>query len=73
MYPNYYCYCHKSERYSEINSKKYRLVIMDAEGKTTFGACIYDSLEEMNEAMAEVRDVLTKYGINSHVGYMEVG
>lgn len=72
MHPNYYCYCHKSERYSEINCKKYRLVIMDAEGKATFGACIYDSPEEMNEAMTEVRNVLTKYGIQSHVGYMEV-
>lgn len=73
MHPNYYCYCHKSERYSEINSKKYRLVIMDTEGKITFGVHIYDSWEEMHKAMDEVRGVYAKSGINHHVGYMEVG
>lgn len=52
-------------------SKKYHLIVMDAEGKTTLGR-IYDSFEEVHEAMIELRVLYAKNGISHHVGYMEV-
>jgi hypothetical protein len=51
--------------------KKYQLVIMDSEGKTTYGRT-FDSWNETFEAMMELRDIYAKNGINHHAGYREV-
>lgn len=53
------------------NSKKYQLVVMDEEGKTTLGR-ICDSFEEVHDAMIELRVLYAKHEIHYHVGYMEV-
>jgi hypothetical protein len=51
--------------------KKYQLVIMDSEGKTTDGKT-FDSWDETFKAMMEIRDIYAKMEINHHVGYREV-
>lgn len=51
--------------------KRYQLVIMDADGKTTYGKT-FDSWSETFNAMIELRDVYAKNGINQYVGYREV-
>lgn len=53
------------------NTKKYQLVIMDTEGKTTYGR-IFDSWSETFEAMIELRNIYAKNEIAHHVGYREV-
>ena len=53
------------------NTKKYQLVIMDSEGKTTYGKT-FESWDETFKAMMELRDTYAKYEINHHVGYREV-
>ena len=52
-------------------TKRYQLVIMDAEGKTTYGRT-FNSWSETFEAMMELRNVYAKMDINHHVGYREV-
>lgn len=64
MHPNYNCN-------SCPNKKKYQLVIMDEEGKTTYGRT-FDTWSETFEAMIELRNIYTKNEINHHVGYREV-
>lgn len=51
--------------------KKYQLVIMDEQGKTTYGYT-FDSWNETFDAMIELRNIYAKYNINHHVGYREV-
>lgn len=51
--------------------KKYQLVIMDEDGKTTYGKT-FESWKETFEAMIELRNVYAKMKINHHVGYREV-
>ena len=51
--------------------KKYQLVIMDSEGKTTCGKT-FENWDETFKAMMELRDTYSKYEINHHVGYREV-
>jgi hypothetical protein len=53
------------------NAKKYQLVIMDCEGKTTYGKT-FKSWPETFEAMMELRNIYAKNEINHHVGYREV-
>ena len=53
------------------NTKKYQIVIMDAEGKVTYGKT-FDSWNETFEAMIELRNVYARMEINHHVGYREV-
>lgn len=53
------------------NKKKYQLVIMDADGKTTYGK-IFESWSEIFEAMIELRNIYAKNEINCFVGYREV-
>lgn len=53
------------------NKKKYQLVIMDSEGKTTYGKT-FESWNETFEAMMELRNIYAKMEINHHVGYREV-
>ena len=72
MHPNYDCYYCRSERYNKDNSKKYQLVIMDVEGKTYLSGRIYNSFEEVHEAMIELRVLYAKNEVSHHVGYMEV-
>ena len=51
--------------------KKYQLVIMDADGKTTYGKT-FNSWSETFEAMIGLRNTYAKMEINHHVGYREV-
>lgn len=51
--------------------RKYQLVVMDAEGKTTLGRTYY-SFEEVHDAMIELRILYAKHEVSHHVGYMEV-
>ena len=51
--------------------KRYQLVIMDTEGKTTYGKT-FDNWDETFEAMIELRNIYAKNEINHHVGYREV-
>lgn len=51
--------------------KRYQLVIMDSEGKTTYGKT-FDNWNETFEAMMELRNIYAKNEINHHVGYREV-
>ena len=51
--------------------KQYQLVIMDPEGKTTYGKT-FESWNETFEAMMELRNIYAKNEINHHVGYREV-
>lgn len=53
------------------NQNKYQLVIMDAEGKTTYGRT-FDSWSAVFEAMIELRNTYAKMEINHHVGFREV-
>ena len=53
------------------NTTKYQLVIMDAEGKVTYGKT-FGSWQELFEAMMELRNTYAKMEINHHVGYREV-
>ena len=53
------------------NTKKYQIVIMDTEGKTTYGKT-FESWSETFEAMIELRNIYAKMEINHHVGYREV-
>jgi hypothetical protein len=64
MWPGDYC-PHANE-----NKKKYRLVVMESDGRVTVGR-IFDSFEEVHEAMIELRVIYAKHGVNHHVGYME--
>jgi hypothetical protein len=59
-----------SSSYGE-NKKQYQLVIMDAEGKTTYGRT-FESWSETFDAMMELRNIYAKNEINHHVGYREV-
>lgn len=52
-------------------NKKYQLVIMDAEGKVTYGRT-FDNWSETFEAMMEMRNIYAKNEINQHVGFREV-
>ena len=63
--------CWSSYTHYESNPKKYQLVVMDEEGKTTLGR-ICDSFEEVHDAMIELRVLYAKHEIHYHVGYMEV-
>jgi hypothetical protein len=58
-------------RYHEPIAKRYQLVIMDTEGKTTYGKT-FTSWQETFEAMIELRNTYAKMEINHHVGYREV-
>lgn len=51
--------------------KKYQLVIMDEDGKTTYGKT-FTSWNETFEAMIELRNTYAKMEINQHVGFREV-
>ena len=53
------------------NAKKYQLVIMDEDGKATYGKT-FKSWSETFEAMIELRNIYAKMEINYHVGYREV-
>ena len=53
------------------NAKKYQLVIMDEQGKTTYGY-IFDTWSETFDAMMKLRNIYAQYNINHHVGYREV-
>ena len=53
------------------NEKKYQLVIMDEQGKTTYGHT-FGTWSETFDAMMELRNIYAKYNINHHVGYREV-
>ena len=53
------------------NKKRYQLVIMDSEGKTTYGRT-FDNWSETFEAMMELRNVYAKNEINHHVGFREI-
>ena len=53
------------------NAKKYQLVIVDEDGKTTYGKT-FTSWSETFEAMMELRNVYAKMEINQHVGFREV-
>ena len=53
------------------NTKRYQIVIMDSEGKTTYGKT-FESWDETFKAMMEIRDIYAKMEINHHVGYREV-
>jgi len=61
----------RSECRSYEYKRKYQLVIMDSEGKTTYGRT-FDSWSEMFEAMMELRNIYAKNEINHHVGFREV-
>lgn len=64
MHPNYNCNdCPRK--------KQYQLVIMDSEGKTTYG-CTFDNWSETFDAMMELRNIYAKNEINHHVGYREL-
>ena len=65
-------YTYRSERYNKDNSKKYQLVIMDAEGRTYLSGRIYNSFEEVHDAMIELRVLYAKHEVSHHVGYIEV-
>lgn len=62
---------HKCDYGCPCNTKKYQLVIMDAEGKVTYGKT-FDSWSETFEAMIELRNIYAKNEIAHHVGYREV-
>lgn len=64
------CSCSNCNNNNE-NKKKYQLIVMDAEGKTTLGRT-YDSFEEVHDAMIELRVLYAKHEVHHHVGYMEV-
>ena len=51
--------------------KKYQLVIMDADGKATYGKT-FESWSETFETMMELRNIYAKMEINHHVGYREL-
>ena len=53
------------------NTTKYQLIIMDENGKATYGKT-FDSWQELFEAMIELRNTYAKMEINHHVGYREV-
>ena len=53
------------------NATKYQLVIMDENGKVTYGKT-FTSWSETFEAMMELRNVYAKMEINQHVGFREV-
>lgn len=59
-----------SSSYGE-NKKRYQLVIMDSEGKTTYGRT-FDSWQAIFNAMMDLRNVYAENEINHHVGYREV-
>lgn len=65
MWPGDYC------PHAEGNKKKYRLVVMETDGRVTTGR-VFDSFEEVHEAMIELRVLYAKHGVSHHVGYMEV-
>ena len=60
-----------SSTHYESHSKKYQILFMDTDGKVTTGR-IYDSWEEMHEAMVELRVLYAKHEVKLQVGYMEV-
>lgn len=64
-------YCKYSCEMETVNHKKYRIVVMEIGGKTTLGR-IYDSFEEVNNAMIELRMLYVKHEVTHHVGYVEV-
>ena len=53
------------------NKKKYQLVIVDSDGKATYGKT-FESWNAIFEAMIELRNTYAKMEINHHVGYREV-
>ena len=53
------------------NAKRYQLVIMDEQGKTTYGKT-FDTWSEIFDAMIELRNTYAKMEINQHVGFREV-
>ena len=55
----------------QSSHKKYQLILMDTEGKTTLGRT-FDNWDEIHCAMIELRVLYAKHEINYHVGYMEV-
>lgn len=50
---------------------KYQLVIMDAEGKVTYGKT-FDNWNKTFEAMIKLRNTYAEMEINQHVGFREV-
>ena len=53
------------------NVKKYQLVIVDEQGKTTYGHT-FATWDETFNAMMELRKIYVKYDIKHHVGYREM-
>ena len=51
--------------------KKYQLIIMDEDGKATYGKT-FESWNDVFYAMIELRNTYAKMEINHHVGYREV-
>ena len=66
MHPNWNHICEDCPR-----TKKYQLIIMDEDGKATYGKT-FDSWNEIFKAMIELRNVYAENNINHHVGYREV-
>ena len=66
MHPNY-----KSCWECPHNKKKYQIIIMDADGKATYGKT-FESWNETFEAMIKLRNLYAENEINHHVGYREV-
>lgn len=65
MYPR--CNDHDCPHYK----KQYQLVIMDTEGKVTYGKT-FENWNDVFYAMIELRNTYAKMEINHHVGYREV-
>ena len=55
----------------ETKTKKYSIVVMELNGRTTVGR-EYDSIDEVRNAMLELRTLYAKNEVYHHVGYMEV-
>ena len=59
-------------RYSNICcQKEYQIAVMVEEGRVCLGRK-FDSLEEVKEAVSELRAIYEKCGVSHHVGYLEV-
>lgn len=61
-------YC--STNTGAINQEKYRIVVMETNGRVTIGRA-YDTFEEVHNAMIELRMIYAKNEVAHHVGYVK--
>jgi hypothetical protein len=66
MEPRKYYNCFGMEQPKE----KYRIVVMETNGRVTIGRA-YDTFEEVHNAMIELRMIYAKNEVAHHVGYVK--